>query len=171
MSESSGRTPPQGIKVGLKRLNLEDRVFGDEDLRRSPFVSAVGEARMRELLAQAVGKRFADQARIFLEGDSGDALVFMLRGEARLLVGKGAAAAEVTVVRKGEVMGEREALGETAARAFSAQALGEVELLEFPKDVIAQLTNEQRSVAEHLRQLSKSRCAAGEELAEFLNRW
>lgn len=170
MTQTPG-TPPFGIKVGLKRINLEERVFGDDELRRSPFVCAVGEEPMRQMLAQACGKRFADQARIFQQGEPGASLVFLLRGEARLSVGCGATSAELTSVRRGEVMGEREALGEGSERRFSAHAVGEVEVVEFPRELVSRFARSHPQLGEHLRQLSRTRCTAGAELADFLNRW
>ena len=159
------------IRVGLKRVNLEERVLGDEELRASPFARLVGDDILRILLAEANGRRFAGGARIFVEADRGDSLFFLLKGEARRTVGTGAAAIDVAIVGKGELMGEGEAVGGNAFRQYTATAAGDVELLEFPRAAIRILAREHPEVAHYLRKLGDARKAAGAEMANFLNRW
>lgn len=171
MSPDGGDAAAPVIKVGLKRINLEERVFLDRDLRTCPAVRTLGEDLARELLSLAAGKRFADQARIFQEGDPGDALVFVLKGEVRLYMGTGRDAVEVAVARKGELLGEREALGDSSQRTFTAQATGEVELVEFPRAVLGAFLGRCPQLGRHLRELAEARSAVGAELSDFLNRW
>jgi CRP-like cAMP-binding protein len=159
------------LRVGLKRVNLEDRVFGDAELRGCAFARLVGDEILRILLAEANGRRFPHGARICVEAEPGDSLFFLLKGEARLTVGTGAQAVDVAVVCKGELMGEREAAGESAYRSYSATANGDVELLEFPRAVVRILAREHAQVAQYLSELGQARKAAGAEMANFLNRW
>src|SRR5215211_2581983 len=90
-----GQRDPSGdltpvIRVGLKRVNLVERVLDDDELRCSPFARLVGNEILQILLADANGRRFADGLRIFLEADPGDSLFLLLKGQARLTVGAGA---------------------------------------------------------------------------------
>lgn len=159
------------IKVGLKRVNLDERVLLDDYLRGAPFVRAVGEGPLPALLEQSQGRRFAHGARIFLEGDGGDSLLFVLKGEVRLSTAAGAVAGDIALVHKGEVMGEGQALGDSAARTFSAEAVGEVELVEIPRAVLSAFTGRCPNLAPYLRQVAQARAAAGDEMADFLKRW
>ena len=59
------------IKLGLKRVPLDERVLGDDELRGANFIRQLGEDSVRSLLSQATGKRFPDQGRIFVEGEPG----------------------------------------------------------------------------------------------------
>jgi CRP-like cAMP-binding protein len=163
--------PAPVIRVGLKRVNLDERVLGDAELRACMFTRLVGNDTLRMLLAEANGRRFADGARIFLQADPGDSLVLLLKGEARLTLGTGAQSVDVAVVRKGELMGEREVAGESATRSYTAIALGEVELVEFPRSVVQTLAREHAGLARHLREIGEARKSAGAEMADFLNRW
>jgi CRP-like cAMP-binding protein len=159
------------IRVGLKRVNLEERVLGDDELRGCTFARLVGADMLRILLAEANGRRFPDGARIFVEAEPGDSLFFLLKGEARLTTGTGARTVDVGVVRKGELMGETEAVGESSTRHCSATAAGDVELLEFPRAAIRILSREDPELANYLKELGRERQAAGAEMAAFLNRW
>ncbi|HZA50175.1 MAG TPA: cyclic nucleotide-binding domain-containing protein [Myxococcaceae bacterium] len=159
------------IRVGLKRVNLDERVLGDAELRGCAFARLIGDHSLRVLLSEANGRRFADGARIFLQADPGDSLVLLLKGEARLTQGAGAQSVDVAVVRKGELMGEREVAGESATRSYTATALGEVELVEFPRSVVQSLAREHAGLARHLREIGEARKTAGAEMTDFLNRW
>jgi CRP-like cAMP-binding protein len=159
------------IRVGLKRVHLDERVLGDAELRRCTFARLVGKDTLRALLSEANGRRFADGARIFLQADPGDSLVLLLKGEARLTLGSGPQSVEVAVVRKGELIGEREVAGESSTRSYTATALGEVELVEFPRSVVQMLTRDHARLARHLKELGEARKSAGAEMADFLNRW
>ena len=171
MSNGEDGTSAPVIKVGLKRINLDERVFGDDELRGCALVKLLGEERTRALLAKSQGRRFADRARIFLEGDPSDALVFLLKGEARLWMKSGKDAADIATLRKGDLMGEREALGDSHHRTFSAEAVGDVELVEFPRAVLSGFLQKAPAFERHLRDLAKAREAAGAEMSDFLNRW
>jgi CRP-like cAMP-binding protein len=159
------------LRVGLKRINLDERVLGDEELRHCPFARLVDDEIFRILLSEANGRRFTDGARIFLEADPGDSLFLVLKGEARLTIGSGAQMVDVAIVRKGELMGEREAAGESATRSYTATAAGEIELVEFPRAAVRILAHEYAAVAKHLEEIGHARKAAGAQLANFLSRW
>lgn len=160
------------IKVGLKRLHLDERVFGDDELKSCSLVRVLGPTVMRKVLEHSTGRRFSDGARVFVEGDPGDALFFVLKGEARLSTGGSAGTpADFAVVGKGEVMGEREALGESALRTCSARAVGELEVVELPRALVVQCVGKFPGLAQLLRDTARARQAAGAELTDFLNRW
>lgn len=159
------------VKVGLKRLNLDERVFSDDELRQCALVRALGDALMRELIAGGTGRRFPDSGRLFLEKDPGDSLFFILKGEARLWLNSGTDIVEVTIARKGEVLGEQEALGESRARALSAQALGDLEVIEFPSAAVAAMARRHPQFGAYLREVAEARKTASAEMTDFFNRW
>lgn len=159
------------IKVGLKRINLEERVFSDEALRGCGLVRALGEDAVKALLALGTGRRFTDAARLFLQGEPGDSLFWVLKGEARLWVTAGGDTLDVTLAGKGEVVGEREALGEGDLRSMSAQAVGDLEVVEFARPAVSMAVREVPCFEQYLKTLAETRRAAGAELAEFINRW
>ncbi len=159
------------LRLGLKRVQLDERVLGDAELRTAPFFRVLGDDAIRTLLSQGAGKRFADQARAFVEGEPGSTLVLVLKGELRLFVGTGEAALEVCTARKGDVVGEGEVLGASSSRGQTAQAGGDVEVLEFSREAVAALIRSVPALGTYLNELHSSRKAAGADLADFLNRW
>ena len=172
--DSGGRTPNGGtpvLRLGLRRLNFEERVFSDEALKEAPFIRLLGEASARALLAQVGGRRFSDGSRLFGENEPGDALVFLLKGEARLLAGTGADTVEVGVAQKGEVLGARESLGEAEVRGYSAVAVGEVEVFDVPRALLGTLAPQTSPLWTYLREVATARATARAELTDFLNRW
>ena len=148
------------IKVGLKRIHLDERVFGDEVLKTAPLVELLGPSVMRHVLAGSTGKRFCDGARVFVEGDAGDALFFVLKGEARLVTGAGPDAVEFATVTPGEVMGEREALGECSQRSCSALSVGDLEVVEIPRALLAQCLGKFPALTQLLRDTATARQTA-----------
>ncbi|MGA9521199.1 MAG: cyclic nucleotide-binding domain-containing protein [Myxococcaceae bacterium] len=159
------------LRLGLKRVQLDERVLGDDELRTAPFVRILGEDVVRNLMSQGTGKRFADQARVFIEGEPGSTLVLVLKGEVRMFVGTGEDALEICAARKGDVVGEGEVLGLSASRGQTAQARGDVEVVEFSRETVAALIRDVPALGAHLNELHMSRKAAGADLADFLNRW
>ncbi len=159
------------LKLGLKRVQLDERVLGDEELRSAALVRLLPEESLRALLSQATGKRFPDRGRIFLEGESGAPLSLVLKGEVRMYVGAAETAVELGVARKGEVIGEGEALGLSETRGYTAQACGDVEVVELSRESVAALVRAVPSLGAHLKDLHTSRKSAGADLADFLNRW
>jgi CRP-like cAMP-binding protein len=167
--DESDSTPV--LRLGLKRVNLEERVFGDEDLAQSDFVRLAGASPLRAVLAEAVGRRFADQARLFLEGDPGDALILILKGEVRLHAGTGPEQVELGVARKAEVIGEGQFLGRSTLRCYGAQASGEVEVVELSRSLLERHGGWNDALRAQLEKVHDARKAAGAEMADFLRRW
>ncbi len=164
------------LRLGLRRMTLEDRIFGDPELRACPLVRLWGEDALRVALTGVSGRRHPDGGRLFLEHDAGDSLFLLVKGEVRLIVAAegaadGAAVLEVGAARKGEVLGESEALGGEACRAFSAQAVGELEVLEFPSPLLRRSAPEGSSLHAYLLQVAAGRKAARDEACDFFSRW
>ncbi|MBX5481798.1 MAG: Crp/Fnr family transcriptional regulator [Myxococcaceae bacterium] len=160
-----------GLKVGLKRMTLGERVLGDAELVGCPLVRLLGPTAAQYVLGQSTARRFVDGARLFLEGDPGDALLLVMKGDVRLWVGAGATPVEVATAGKGEFIGEQEALGGSTARAWSAQAVGEVEVVEIPGALVRQCAAKFPAFADHLHTLARARQEARSAITDFLNRW
>lgn len=162
--------PVPVVKVGLKRLNLDERIRSDPTLEAAAAVRALGSS-LCDFLAQAQGRRFPAAARVFLEGDAGDSLYLLLKGEVRLSTQSGKDVLDVAHVQKGEVLGEREALGQGTTRVTTATTLGEIELVEIPAAALQSLLLQAPAFREHLKEVAERRAAAALEMADFLNRW
>lgn len=171
MTDKEGAEPVAVAKLGLKRANLDERVLGDEDLKECPLVRLLGPTEAKQVIASSIGKRFSGGARVFKEGDCGDALLLVMKGEARLWVGAGTTVVEVAVVRKGEFMGEGDTFGEGAKRTYSAEAVGELELVEIPGALLFARAAKLPELQKHLTEIATTRKAAGEAMVDFVNRW
>lgn len=167
---SGSDAPVPVVKVGLKRVNLEERIRTDPALEGAAVVRALGES-LPTLLAQAQGRRFPAQARVFVEGDAGDSLFLLLKGEVRLSTLSGKEVLDVAHVMRGEVLGEREAMGQATLRSATATTLGDIEVIEVSAEVVQSLFPTAPAFLEHLKEVAEKRSAAALEMADFLNRW
>ena len=76
-----------------------------------------------------------------------------------------------TDTSSGEVVGEDEILGAGGKRAYSAVAVGEVDLVEFSHDVVANLVKQHPGLGKYFKNLQQERNAAQDAMAAFLKRW
>ncbi len=169
MSDSGEFTPI--FKLGLKRADPAELVMGDELLRASPLVKALGDEAARRLLKASVTRRFPDKAVVFRQGDAGDGLMLVLNGEARLFATCGSDAFEAGAARKGEVFGEGEVLDGTGVRQMSAVAAGDLDVIELPRALLFELSAGRPELERYLEELRERRNKELEEMAAFLNRW
>jgi CRP-like cAMP-binding protein len=97
-------------------------------LSRTPLFAGVTPADLEPLLADFRLRRFATDSYIFREGDPGDLLHLVSRGEVKISRTTEAGGEVVfAVLGAGEVFGEMAVLQENAVRSADAQALAETE--------------------------------------------
>jgi CRP/FNR family transcriptional regulator/CRP/FNR family cyclic AMP-dependent transcriptional regulator len=97
-------------------------------LSRTPLFAGVTPADLEPLLADFRLRRFAADSYIFREGDPGDLLHLVARGEVKISRTTEAGGEVVfAVLGAGEVFGEMAVLQENAVRSADAQALAETE--------------------------------------------
>ncbi len=151
------------VKVALKRVDLCELVQAHELLRMAPFVRAMG-VKAEALLKAGVARRYPDGAALFQQGDAGQSLFFVLRGEVRLSALSAGEAVELEIALPGAVCGETEVLSGAPIRTSSAVAQGEVDAAEFPRESLGEL-------AGFLRPIQEGRRKALNEMTHFMNRW
>jgi CRP-like cAMP-binding protein len=166
-------TPPPKdsvVKIALKRADIGALVSADEALRTSGFVKALGRL-SDSVLKQGTARRYPDRTVLFQQGDSGNSLFFVLRGEVRMSGRKGTDVVELGSAVLGDVFGEVEVLSGEASRNSSAVAQGEVDVAEFPRASFLQQGRVVREVLMFLQPIQQSRQKALHEMTDFLNRW
>ena len=160
----------QVLRIKLERADVAALVRDDDVLKGAPLVKALG-ARAEAVLKQSTGLRFADQAAVFHQGDIGDSLFLVLKGELRVSAMAGSDVLELGVAQRADVVGETEALGSQATRCVQAVAQGEAELAEIPRQLLLDRGQLPAPVNEYLHGLHLHRQAAIKELSDFLGRW
>ncbi len=165
--ESDGRPV---LKVGLRRMELSELLASEPALCGCELVRALDAPALTELCASAVVRRYPDGATVYAAGEAGGALFLVLRGEARLVVGRGENAVEV-VAQRGEVFGEHEAQGCAAVRRAAALARGELDAAELPQPAVRVALERSALLRQYLVRLDAERAARCNELSEFLKRW
>lgn len=167
-------TPPGGkssvVKVALKRADLWELVSQDQILKTSAFVIALGNQAEARLKA-ATARRHPDRAILYQQGDAGNALYFVLKGEVRLSARKGNDLVDLGTAGRGDVFGETEVLSGESLRGSAAVAHGEVDVAEFPRDSFYDRGVLWKSIGGLLEPLKKARLAALSDMADFMNRW
>jgi CRP-like cAMP-binding protein len=148
------------IRIKLERIDVAERVRNDPVLNVSTLMRLIG----AEVFKTGTGQRFQDRAQVFHQGDAGESLFFVLKGEVRLY----ADGAELGAAVRGEVVGEAEVLAGHGPRSYSAIAQGEVEVVELPR---ASLIPHLKDLARYFAHLRRERAARLKEMTEFLNRW
>jgi CRP-like cAMP-binding protein len=158
------------VKLALKRADLCELVLGDEVLRLSPFAKAVG-SNLEALLKVGIARRHPDRAVLFQQGDAGNSLFFVLRGDVRLSGRKGADMVELGTASRGQVFGEGEVLSGEPLRITSAVAHGDVDTAEIPREALLAKGALPRELVEFLRPIKEARLKALSEMTDFMDRW
>jgi CRP-like cAMP-binding protein len=164
---------PKGpvLKVELQKADVAARVAADVVLQRADFVTVLG-SRFGEVIKAGSPRRAADRAVLFQQGDAGDALLFLLAGDVRLVARKDTDTVELGLAHRGDVVGEWEVLDGHGPRHVTAIAAGVVEFVELPR---AALLDAGGALPEALVALLAARRAerrkALDEMTDFLNRW
>lgn len=169
MSQRFGDNTPV-VKLDLKRADAAELIGTDPVLAASPFARAVG-AELKRASEKAVIRRFPDKVVLMQQGDTGQSLFFVLKGDVRLFARKGGDTVELGTAHRGEVLGEAEVLDGTSARSCTAVAHGEVDAVEMPREALLRAGALLPAVAAHLAEVRARREKALDELTDFLNRW
>jgi CRP-like cAMP-binding protein len=164
---------PKGpvLKVELQKADVAGRVASDVVLQRAELVAVMG-PRFGEVVRTGSARRAADRAVLFQQGDAGDALVFLLSGDVRLVARRDTDTVELGLAHRGDVVGEWEVLEGHGPRQVTAIATGVVEFVELPR---ASLLDAGGALPSALKAFLESRRAerrkALDDMTDFLNRW
>lgn len=160
-------------RIELKRADAVEWVNSEPRLSGSPLMMALG-ANAEQVLRESSPVRYPAKGALFLQGQPGHSLFFLLRGEVRL-VSQPEGDGDTFVIgtaQAGDFVGEAQVLDVGEARAFSALTDNPVEVIEFSK---ASLTSPQGQLAAPLQALLQAakarRHATLNEMNSFLNRW
>lgn len=159
------------MRLGLRKIEVVDHVLEDPELKDCKFARLMGTEGMNALLKCAGVRRHPDKTVVYQAGEGGDALLWIVRGEARLFSEGVADTAELGTAFKGHLLGEQEFLSAADVRRSSVMAAGELTLLEFPRRLAWPTVSKLPDVLAHLEELRTARLRQSEELAAFVNRW
>lgn len=156
-------------RVELRRATLAEIFLSDELLRTCPLMRSLGPEEAERLLAGSVARRFPAGAAIYREGDPGQAAFLVLRGDVRLSSEGGHVV--FATAHKGDLFGEAELVTQCPARASSATAAGDVDVVELPPPLLMELGRGNPRLVTLVRETHLGRHAATQEIADFINRW
>jgi small-conductance mechanosensitive channel/CRP-like cAMP-binding protein len=153
----TGNEPPRQPPETLQR-----RLRG---LRGVDVLAVLPEPDLARLAAQAESRVYAPDELIIRQGDAGEELFIVERGEVRVIVGRaGGSSAELAKLSVGKFFGEMSLLtGER--RSATVQAAGECELLVVHRQVLQQFMAASPQLAERMGELLMTR---QEQLDEHL---
>jgi len=158
------------VRVELKRADAAELVRQDPVLSSSGVIKAMG-VRVDEVLARGVSRRYADRVVVFQAGEEGNSLFLVLAGEVRLVARRDADSVQLEVVNKGGVLGEGEALHNSAVRSASALANGPADLVEIPREALLVGGRVPPGLRVALEGVHLRRQKTLDEMTDFLNRW
>jgi len=162
--------PVPVVRLELKRIDLRELLRIDDLLRTAPLFKALGPETTEHLVKVAATRRLAAGQSVYREGEAGDSLFLVLRGEVALSHGTGDQAVEQCRIQKGDFFGEEEVLA-TRKRTCNATAAGPADLVEFPHAELARACQTLPAVRTLLAAARDARARAREELSDFLDRW
>ena len=120
-------------------------------LRGEPLFQCLSEPQLDHLVKQARLNHFGRGERVIQEGDEGDSMFILLRGNAEVSIAKNGSTIPVATLHSGECFGEMSLLtGEK--RSATVKADGDCYVMEISKDVMGDVI---RDSPECLRQLSE----------------
>lgn len=157
------------VKVKLERANAAELIASKPELSGSHFIKALGPA-AKALVASAVMRRFQDKAVLMQQGDGARSLFFVLAGDVRLFARRDTDSVELGIAHAGDVLGESSVLSDEPRR-FSAVALGQVDVLELPREALLVSGKLPPALSTMLEGVKKHRMKALDEMSDFLNRW
>lgn len=156
-------------RVELRRATLAEICLSDELIRTCPLMRSLGPEEVERLLAGSVARRFPAGAAIYREGDPGQAAFLVLRGDVCLSSGGGHVV--FGMAHKGDLFGEAELVTQRQARASSATAVGDVDVVDLPSPLLMELGRGNPRLVTLVQQTHLGRNAATQEIADFINRW
>ena len=136
------------------QARIDDR---DEALRRVDFLRALPDEARHRLAEGSSTRLYAPSETIIVEGDQGEELFVVRRGEVAVEVGR--SRREVARLGSGQFFGEMSLMtGEQ--RKASVRAVRETELLVIGKDALARVLKDQPQLAETISRVLSERAAA-----------
>jgi CRP-like cAMP-binding protein len=125
------------LQRGPKRI-ADDRAEARAILRGEAIFDCMNDAQLETVLRNAQLQRYGRGERLIREGEPGDSMFDMLRGDAAVSVARNGASVRVGVMRQGDCFGEFALLtGEPRSATISAE--NDCEVLEISKPVMAEL--------------------------------
>jgi len=161
------RKPVPVVRLELKHVDLKELVRIDGLLGEAPLFKAVGRTGVARLIEKASPRRLAAGQAAYRQGEKGNGLFLVLRGEIVLSQNE----TVVDTVRKGDFFGEAEILDPLAPRGCTAMAADAADVAEFPHAEVASLVRSHVALLALLRDARDARAKAHHELNDFLNRW
>jgi len=156
------------VKVDVRGADPSELVARDPRLARSGFVRALGED-SASVLKLGLARRYTDTVVLFQQGDAGNSLFFVLRGELRLFARKEHDVVEIGTAGPGDFVGEAEFLAGAGVRACTAIAKGEVDAVELARRVVLRSGELSGALKQLLDEVSASRAKKLDEMTDFLN--
>ncbi|MCA9616594.1 MAG: mechanosensitive ion channel family protein [Sandaracinus sp.] len=137
-----------------QQARVDDR---DDALRRVDFLRALPDEARHRLAEGSTTRLYAPSEAVILEGDHGEELFVVRRGEVAVEVGR--SRREVARLGPGQFFGEMSLMtGEQ--RKATVRALRETELLVINKEALARVLKEQPELAETISRVLSERAAA-----------
>lgn len=158
-------------RIELKRIDLPDLVAVDPLLTASPLCLSLDRAGLQGLLRSGNTWRFSAGSPVFCQGEPGDSLFFVLRGDLRLTASNGGPSVTLGVASKGEIAGESDVLSNDGIRTSTAIAQAELDVAEFSRRTLIDLARTNIGLMLHLAEVREQRRNAGADLTDFMNRW
>lgn len=159
-------------KVELRRASLVEICQADEVVRSCAFFQTLTPAECGRLVSASVALRFPDRAPVYRQGDDGQSMFLVLRGEVRLVCsGAGTQSVEFEVARKGDTFGEAELVGSSTVRSYSALAVGDVDVVQLPPAALMEVGRGNSRLVALVREIHDRRRATTQEMTAFLSRW
>ncbi|MFT3838190.1 MAG: cyclic nucleotide-binding domain-containing protein [Myxococcaceae bacterium] len=157
------------VRIELKRADVSQLVKGDPVLAACDFIKTLGRW-ADPIWGLSIARRFPQGTVLFQVNDGTDALMFVLRGQLRLMARKGTDMVDVGVAGPGEVAGEAEALA-GGARRSSAVAAAPSDVVEIPRTAVIGLLGRCPDLKTYLESVKRKRGESLDEMTDFLNRW
>ncbi|HEY1260044.1 MAG TPA: cyclic nucleotide-binding domain-containing protein [Stellaceae bacterium] len=130
-----------------------------ELLRRVPYFAEIEPAKLKLLAFMSERVAFDDGARLFRQGDLGDAAYLIIEGEAEVVAETPAGPVVLATVGANEIIGEMAILG-NAPRSATIRAKGRLVTLRISKDPFMRMVREFPSMAVAMMQELAERLAA-----------
>ena len=157
------------VRIELKRADVSQLVKGDALLSACEFVKALGRW-ADPIWGLSIARRYPSAAVLYQTGDTTDGLLFVLRGQLRLMARKGSDMVDVGTAGPGEVAGESEALG-GGTRMSSAIAQAASDVVEIPRNAVTGLMARCPDLKTYLETVKRKRAESLDEMTDFMNRW
>jgi CRP-like cAMP-binding protein len=152
------------LQRGPKRI-ADDRAEARAILRGEAIFDCMNDAQLETVLRNAQLQRYGRGERLIREGDPGDSMFVMLRGDAAVSVARNGASVRVGVMRQGDCFGEF-ALLTGEPRSATIQAENDCEVLEISKPVMAEVLRESPEYLSALSELLAQRKLEGEGIVK-----